>query len=180
MDAPLDELYFVWLYNQVGDSEAKDPSRTYWVMLKQLYCKEFVWLIPNDDNRVEDGKELRYEFVDQSGLNDVDRNWIDLGCSMLELLIALSRRLSFEAEKKPRDWFWHMLDNLDLRKYNDKYRSRSRKFPVKEVDEILDRVIWRTYTYNGEGGLFPLDSAPSDQRETELWYQLSAYVLEKV
>jgi len=173
MSKPLDELYFVWLYSQVGDPNLKNPSRTYWRMLRQLYVKEFVWIIPNDDNRIEDGKDLRYEFVDEKELKNVDSMWMQLGCSVLELLVALSRRLSFEAEGPPQDWFWHLIENLGLQGYNDRKRYRE-----EEIDDILDRVIWRTYEFDGRGGLFPLSEPKQDQKYVELWYQLSAYVLE--
>ena len=173
MTEPLDELYFIWLYSQVGDPELKSPSRTYWKILKELFVKEFVWIVPNDDNRIEDGKDLRLEFVAHSNLTDVDQNWLKLGCSMLELLVGLSRRLSFECEGEPRDWFWHLMENLGLRYYND--RSTYSK---EQVDGILDRVIWRTYNPDGEGGLFPLRNSDQDQRGIEIWYQLSAYILQ--
>lgn len=177
MDKPLDELYFIWLYNQVGDPEVTDPSRTYWWMLKQLFTKEFVWFIPNDDNRAEDGRDLRHEFAEQKRIKNVDPDWIRLGCSMLELLIALSRRLSFQAEGEPRDWFWKLIKNLGLQSFNDyKYQIR---LPEERIDDILNCVIWRTYQYDGHGGLFPLKNAKRDQRKIELWYQLSAYILEK-
>jgi hypothetical protein len=143
-------------------------------MLKRLYIKEFVWIVPNDDNRLEDGRDLRYEFIEQQGLQDVDDCWSRLGCSMLELLVGLSRRLAFEAEGEPCDWFWHLVENIGLVQYTDNVR-----LPAAYIDEILDRVIFRTYRKNGQGGLFPLKRADEDQREIELWYQLSAYVLER-
>lgn len=174
MTLPLDDLYLTWLYNQVADTRLKDPSRTYWGLLRQLYSKEFVWFIPNDDNRIEDGKDLRYEFIDQSGLEDVDLHWVDLGCSMLELLVGLSRRLAFEAEGDPRDWFWRLMENLGLQIGDDR-----QVYPSRHVDKVLDQVIWRTYSHTGQGGLFPLTVPAEDQREVELWYQLSAYLLER-
>jgi hypothetical protein len=173
--APLDELYLQWLYEQVADSSEADPSRTHWGILRQMYVKEFVWFVPNDDNRIEDGKFLRQEFADSLELCDVDPGWLQLGCSMLELLVGLSRRLAFEAEGEPRDWFWQLMKNLGLHRYDD-----CRTYPSKAVGDALDRVIWRTYAYDGSGGLFPLKDAREDQREVELWYQLCAYVLEKV
>jgi hypothetical protein len=175
MMAPEDELYFVWLYQQVADVRVDNPSRTYWRLLKLLYTYEFVWIVPNDDNRIEDGKELRYDFVREEQLEGVDPSWMQLGCSFLEMLIALSRRLSFEAEGEPRDWFWHLMENLGLHEYNDRVA-----LPFQDIHEVLDQVTWRTYTYNGVGGLFPLDGPCQDQRSIELWYQLSAYVLERV
>jgi hypothetical protein len=173
MKKPLDELYLMWLYSQVGSVATRNPSRSYWNLLRQLYTKEFVWIIPNDDNRAEDGRELRHEFIANQGLTDVDPNWMRLGCSMLELLIGLSRRLSFEDDGEPRAWFWRLLENIDLERYND-----HTEIPEEEVDEVLNRVIWRTYKRNGHGGLFPLQRATEDQREVELWYQLCAYLIE--
>lgn len=175
MIEPLDDLYLTWLYSKTGSVKIKNPSRTYWSLLRLLYRKEFVWIIPNDDNRVEDGRDLRYEFLEDQGLDeDDDQEWLGLGCSMLEMLIALSRRFAFEAEGEPADWFWLIIRNLDLNQYTDKVH-----FPTDEIDERLNAVIWRTYNSDGSGGLFPLQWPERDQRDVEIWYQLSAYILER-
>ncbi len=173
MHEPLDERYLVWLYGLVADPELEDPSQTYWKLLKQLYTKEFVWIIPNDDNRMEDGKDLRVEFIREEGLVLVDPDWLNLGCSVLELVIGLSRRLAFDLDGEPAYWFWQLIDNLGLGRYNDKSRLMR-----KRIDAILDNLIFRQYRYNGDGGFFPLKYAKEDQRRVELWYQLCAYVLE--
>lgn len=173
MNKPLDELYLNWLYQLIEDPTIANASRTYWNLAGLLYKKEFVWFIANDDNRAEDGRYLRYEFIEDLGLDDVDPDWLELGCSMLELLIGLSRRLSFLGEGDPRDWFWHMIDNLGLR-YNDR-----NKIPTEYADEVLDGINWRTYKRSGAGGLFPLHHSKQDQRDIELWHQLSAYLLER-
>lgn len=175
MSGTLDDLYLPWLYSQIGGRsvKVKDRSRTHWSLLKQLYSIEFVWIIPNDDNRAEDGKNLRYEFVDERGYYDVDPDWMGLGCSFLEMLVGLSRRLSFESDREPRYWFWHLLENLGLTGYTDHVR-----YNREEVDDIANTVIWRTYEKDGRGGLFPLSYTNQDQREVEIWYQLSAYLLQ--
>jgi hypothetical protein len=173
MDKPLDESYFVWLYRQVGSVEITNPSRTYWGLLKQLYIKEFVWVVPNDDNRAEDGRDLRQEFVDDEEIDAVDEVWMRLGCSMLEMLIGLSRRLSFEAGGESRTWFWNLLEKVHLDKFAD-----NTELPASRIDDTLDRIIWRTYSNSGRGGLFPLSKTKDDQRRIEIWYQLSAYLLE--
>lgn len=175
MHEPLDEAYFKWLYSQIMSLRLKNPSRTYWSLARDLYLKEFIWLVPNDDNRKEDGRALRHEFVELHEIDDPDPDWMDLGCSMLEMLIALSRRLSFEAEGEPQDWFWHLMTNVDLQKHNDKsYNDMARR----DIDEALDIIIWRHYTPTGKGGLFPLKHPGYDQRDVEIWYQLSAYLVE--
>lgn len=177
MDEPLEEQYFKWLYQQVASVRLKNPARTYWSLIRHLFKKEYVYLIPNDDNRAADGRDLRNEFIEQYEI-DPDPEWMDMGCSMLEMLIALSRRLAFEDEGESRDWFWHMMENLDLTFYSDLHFKGDIR--TETVNNIVDRVIWRTYDFDGTGGLFPLDTTNEDQREVELWYQMNQYLLERV
>jgi len=175
MPAPLDEQYFEWLYKQVSSVRLRNPSRTYWRLLRQLYTKEFVWHVANDDNRVEDGRDLRVEFARQSRVR-IDSDWLDLGCSMLEMMLGLSRRLAFEAGGESRDWFWQLIENLGLTTFNDMNYNESYE---REVDRVLEDIIWRRYRPDGSGGLFPLRYPDRDQRKVELWYQLNAYILER-
>ena len=170
---PLDEAYFNWLCSQIGQVHIRESSRTYVRLLRMLYRKEFVWLVLNDDNRASDGRALRNEFVNELQLEDVDPTWLTMGCSFLEMLMGLSRRVSFLDDGTPEDWFWHLLRVLRLTAYNDRMQ-----IPEREIDEVLDTVIWRTYEPSGEGGLFPLDHPSTDQRKVELWYQMNAYLLE--
>lgn len=172
MTRPLDELYLEWLYSQVASLRSRNPERKHWALLRQLYSTEFVWFVPNDDNRVEDGRDLRHEFLEDEGLTDVDPEWMDLGCSAFEMMLGLARRLSFEAEGEPREWFWRLMENIDLASDNDQTHNE------KKVEATLKRVIYRTYKRDGSGGLFPLKHAEEDQRDVELWYQLCAYLLE--
>lgn len=175
MNPPLEELYLTWLYRQVGYNGS--PSRTHWSLFKKLHDTEFFWNVPNDDNRVEDGIQLRYEFMDDEDLIYVDPEWLELGCSVLELLIGLSRRLSFEAEGEPRVWFWEMLENLGIAGLTDR---RYTPHAEREVEKVLDRLIWRRYDNKGRGGLFPLSHPHGDQRKVELWVQMNDYILERV
>ena len=173
-DMPLDELYFQWLYGLVADLKEKRPSFTYWNLTRTMHNREFVWFVLNDDNRVEDGRELRYEFMSIFDIGETERHWLELGCSFLEMLIGLSRRLEFEGCYTARDWFWHLLRTLDLDAYSDLYR-----LPLHEAEDVMDTVIWRTYRPDGLGGLFPLENPLQDQRKLEIWYQMNAYLLER-
>lgn len=171
---PLDELYFTWLYGKVGSVETANPSKTYWTLCRKLFTKEFIWFVPNDDNRAEDGRDLRREFIEEERVLDVSEDWMRLGCSVFEMLIALSRRLNFEADHiSARDWFWILITNLGFEFCND-----ANGFNDERVDEAIDCMVWRTYRPDGYGGLFPLREPHQDQREVEIWYQLSAYILE--
>jgi len=177
VSAHLDQRYFDWLYSQVCSVGLEGPLNTYRNLLHVLYTKEYVWLVPNDDNRVEDGKDLRYEFFNDEEIypDRRDELWLELGCSMLEFLVALARRYAFEVDGNVSDQFWELLENLELDELNDRAT-----FDPDYVEDILDRVIWRTYHYNGGGGLFPLRYPERDQRRIEVWYQLSAYILERI
>lgn len=174
MTEPLDELYFKWLYSQVGNVRLKNPRRSYWKLLRQLYKTEFVWLIPNDDNRLEDGRNLRQLFVEQKRLWGTDPNWMMMGCSVLEMLIGISWHLNFEEDSQTIDeWFWELIENLHLKNAND-----ASEYDEADVEEVLADLIWRTYEPNGRGGLFPLNYPESDQRDVELWYQMQTYLIE--
>jgi hypothetical protein len=168
---PLEEAYLRWLYSLVASLRMRNPAHTYWGVLTRMHRTEFVWIVPNDDNRVEDGIELRNEFLHAKKTSEVDPLWMAQGCSFLEMMIALARRLSFIDEGTEKGWFWHLMENLGLDKRND-----NSKTSLDEVSVILDRVIWRTYNRNGNGGLFPMSRSDKDQRRVELWYQMAEYL----
>ena len=172
MTGNLDELYLHWLYSQIGDVKVRNKSRTYWGLLAQLYNKEFVWFVPNDDNRALDGIDLRHEFILDVEVGFSNR-WVERPCSVLELCVALSRRLAFEGEGQPSTWFWHLMENLGLQNCTDRPQ-----YDQSEVEARLDTFIWRTYEPSGRGGLFPQSNSPRDQREVELWYQMNEYLLD--
>ena len=172
MNPVLEESYLNWLCAQVGSVDGKSHSR----LLEQLFLKEFVWFVPNDDNRAIDGRELRQEFLGEERA-DVDPDFTGCGCCMFEVFFGLARRMEFEdlEERDCQFWFWHLIKNADLYRFDDKKR------PFQDtVDEILEKIIWRTYGPDGQGGLFPLKNPCDDQREVELWYQMSAYLLERI
>ena len=172
MTGTLDDIYLSWLYSQVGDVKVRNTSKTYWELFRQMYDTKFVWLIPNDDNRIQDGLDLRHEFLVESGFDYNDR-WLNSECSFLEMVLALSRRLAFEGEGHPPVWFWHLMENLGLQHCTD--RSA---YDKSEVDARLGIVIWRLYEPDGRGGLFPLRHPKHDQTQVELWYQMNEYLLD--
>lgn len=171
MNEDLDDAYFTWLELRVG-RQGPRLGTTHWELLRQLYRTEFVWLVPNDDNRIADGLELRQEFLSSGAYRHIDLAWLDMPCSVLEMMLGLARHLSFQADGEVGEWFWHMIKNLDLAHCSD------RRYDPDYVEEILTRLVYRNYSPDGSGGLFPLDHPREDQTDVELWYQLSAYILE--
>lgn len=173
MNAPLDELYFVWLYEQVGRI-SRSKLRSHWDLCRHLHSKAFQWMLQGDENRAEDGRLLRVEFINQMPAVSADAEWLGMDCSVLEMLIGMSHRLAFNAGGEPHEWFWQLIDNLELSTFNDAHYEAY----IMEVEEKLNALIHRTYLRTGKGGLFPLEHPQADQREVEIWYQMSEYLTE--
>jgi hypothetical protein len=175
VNAPIDETYFAWLYELTEAPSHKNPARSYFLLMGQLYTKPFRWHIRNDDNREMDGRELREEFLRKHSNYSPSDEWMDLPCSMLEMLLALSRRVAFDSYGSPAAWFWKLIENIELRNFRDIEHNHHFE---EEIDFVLERIISRTYGRDGTGGLFPLRRSPRDQRRVELAYQMEAYLLE--
>lgn len=175
-EGTLNDQYLEWLYkNFVGAVSNPNPSRSHWKLAKQLYKMQFTWLIPDDANRSEDGKALRHQFINDCGVEDIEINWLQEDCSVLEVLIGLACRASFDSMGVPGDWFWKFLSNLEIQSYNDRVYSPVIK---EEVDVVIQRFLDRNYEKDGVGGIFPVRNARQDQRHVGLWSQLQEYLLE--
>lgn len=155
--------YYQWLTSQIE----VPPGKTYHELFERLHETEFVWMVQGDDNRIVDAMDLRSEFIHgwKSGRRPV---------SVLELLIAVSRRTEWVAGGTAPQWAWILLKNLKLSKASDPWTTAK----AQRVDEILENFIWRTYEPDGRGGFFPLRHPTSDQRELEIWFQMQAYAIE--
>lgn len=172
MTEPIESTYFNWLVAKVMRLENPTPSLTFWKLLEQLHKTEFVWLVPNDDNRVQDGLDLRPEYLREAHL-DEDLLFNGLGCSVLEMLIAFARRIEFDTDEPLSDWFWIFIEHLGLSQYNDA------AFDELIVTDILTVFIWRTYGPDGVGGMFPIRHPKHDQRKVEIWYQFCEWAAEQ-
>jgi len=151
------------------------------LLLERLNWHEFYSLVPNDDNRGEDGLKLREIFLDEVGRKA--SSYLPSGnCTILEMLIGLSFRMEGELEGGPqpleaRECFWLLMENVKLHQFDDiTYR---RHCGDECVDTFVHGIIDRTYARNGDNGLFPLERPTKDQRQVEIWYQMSAYLLER-
>jgi hypothetical protein len=164
----IDVEYYEWLKGQVEIPNGK----SYNDLFERMHNLEFVWTVPNDDNRVQDGLDLRYEFLRERGL---EFNTTELtGVTVLEVLIALSRRVAFTGGGEPEQWAWRLMKNLRLHKSSDPLGETK----LARVNDILDTLIWRTYERDGRGGFFPLNHPDEDQTKVEIWFQMNKYVLE--
>ena len=178
----LKSLYFDWLCDLISDGS---PKRSYHHLLVFLDNTEFVWTPqqPRDENRYQDGVDLRYRFgyergisyrEIQDGLSD------DMPCSVLEMLAALALRCEEDLMSnefygnRTGYWFWTMIDNLGLTSQDDDH------FDILYVELVIDRFLTRSYRRNGEGGIVVLEHPPRDLRDVELWYQMMWYLSERI
>lgn len=173
LNEPIESAYFNWLAAKVKKrSEVTTPALTHWNLFRELQNTEFVWLVPLDDNRAADGKELRRDFLRAFQIQ-APSDWMDIPCSVFEMMIAFSVRAAFSSERSSKEWFWEFLYNLGLKKFNDA------EFNLNKVTDILYVFIWRTYDYHGNGGMFPIKNPVQDQRKVEIWYQFSEYLVDR-
>lgn len=166
----MEKKYYNYLVRLVRTPE----SANYTLLLNHLWRKEYYSILPNDQNRAKDGIFIREEFEKE----------LDLGpCRVLEMLIALSRRLEFQLygtdyNKTYKDLFWELVDNLGLTRFDNLEAAKDATH--LEIDHILTNWIERRYSPDGYGSIFPLKnwSKRKDlpQTEVEVWYQMMLYL----
>lgn len=169
--------YFEWLVNLVcGEQYSEDIS--YRRLLSCLHDIEFTYSISRDQNRAEDGIDLRWRYVCDRDFPDYRRTLMQLDgpCSVLEMMIALSIRCEENIMDDPgigdrtSQWFWGMIINLGLGAMLDD------RFDERYVRERIDILLRRKYEPDGTGGLFTIENCRRDLRNIEIWYQLCWYL----
>lgn len=163
--------YFDWMYDIVcGSRFARGIS--YRKLLMRLHSIDFVYSIPKDANRAEEGMDLRYRFAyEHLNIKDAERQ-ITGPCSVLEMMIALALRCEETIMDDPElgdrtgQWFWGMITNLGLGGMEDSRYDR------EYVDSVVERFLNREYESNGKGGLFTVRDHKMDMRDVEIWWQM--------
>jgi len=161
--------YFRWLLDIIGDNF---EGKSYMLLLKHLYSTDYTeehyMMVPNDSNRYFDAIELRKEGCKCRYGDTVN---------LLEVMIAIAHHMDDNAYdmvlgEQPNKWFWELIENIELDEYDDE------EYNKRNVDHICDTLLYRTYNFDGKGGLFPLKNPGFDQRKVELWYQMETYLLD--
>lgn len=172
--------YFDWMYDLVCANRFSSHI-SYKKLLMRLHDFEFRYSIPMDENRADDGENLRYRFARQHmrefGMSaNAITGYLDGPCSVLEMMIALAIRCEESIMDEPNigdrtgQWFWGMITNLGLGSMDDDGFDRQR------VDNNINRLLDRDYASNGRGGLFTVNDCPRDLRDVEIWHQLCWYL----
>lgn len=161
--------YFEWLYDMVCGMNGSEVT-SFRRLLARLHSTQFVYILPRDRNRAEDGVNLRRRF------SAIDAHLLDGPCSVLEMMVALAIRCeetimdSTATGNRTEQWFWNMIGNLGLSGMTDA------NFDRRYVDECIKRFLNRDYEPDGRGGLFRIRNCDSDLRDVEIWYQLCWYL----
>jgi hypothetical protein len=171
--------YFKWLYRQI-DKERGSFRKLCWI----LYNKPFRWHVPNDDNRAQDGLELRQLFMEENNLDETHievKYFLKGECTIFEMLVGLARRIDYQTIDlqtpaiQTAKWFWKLIENLQLDSFRD-----STLFDLgseETIEYIIEKMLDRTYDFNGIGSLFPMKrKPPKDMRKVEIWYQLMLWL----
>lgn len=168
--------YFNWLCDKIFYNITEIE---HYKLVNHLYNFTFIPSIEMDNNREDDGKQLRYRFGRECEIpSSVILRSLDTEdtCSILELMVALALRceetIMTDSEFGDRTelWFWNMINSLGLSDMND------RSYDEKHVDMVLDSFNDRRYNRNGEGGLFTIPKIREDLRNVEIWYQMCWYL----
>ena len=170
--------YFNWIYDLVC-GERFSSNISYRKLLMHLHNTEFVYLIPRDKNRAEDGISLRYRYArcrEHDESIDFIMESLSGPCSVLEMMVALAIRCEETIMDDPKrgdrtgQWFWGMVTNLGLGSMND---INYNKF---FVENVISRFLNRKYDPDGKGGLFTVRNCDQDLRKVEIFYQLCYFL----
>ena len=149
-------------------------QNSYRNLLMHLHNIEFTWFVPNDDNRADDGIQVRRRFA--LSRNDIGlQRYLNGPCSVLEMMVGLALRCeewmdNTDFGNRTGQWFWGMINNVGLSSMRDS------KFDREYVDDVIARLLNRQYEPNGKGGLFTVKHCNHDLRTVEIWCQLSWYL----
>lgn len=177
MTMSLKTKYFKWLCHFVYD-ERNMVKVTYTKIFKHLYNVYFFYTLDRDENRAQDGIDLRYRFGRENGYQDIEiQEELDVdACTVLEMMVALAIRCEDTIMSDPSYgdrtglWFWNMLVSLGLSGMNDKV------YDPAIIDNVLTIFLNRMYQPDGRGGLFTIHNCPQDLTEVEIWYQMNWYL----
>lgn len=174
--------YFEWLYNMVCQNRYSGPT-SFRKLLMYLHSVEFRYSIREDENRAEDGLDLRWRFAcvgEYTFSRAVNHYYvadcIDGPCSVLEMMVGLAVRCEENIMDDPAigdrtaQWFWGMVTSLGLGAMIDS------RFDKGRAEEIVERFLNREYESNGKGGLFTIKDSDCDLRDIEIWRQLCRYL----
>lgn len=172
----INKEYFSWLCYLVDERKCQSYTK----LIDYLYKTEFMYILPMDGNRCEDGINLRYRFGYDHGIEDpIIASLLDnKSCSVFEMMVALAVRVEEHIMQNPENgllpgrWFWKMIENLRLADMTDD------RFDGSYVNRAVWMFLNREYGSDGEGSLVYIPHSRYDLRSMDIWYQMMRYLSE--
>lgn len=170
--------YFEWLYKKsMGAAIAGVQFRKLFTVLHSM---EFKAIMKEDQQRVEDGIDLRDTYAYETGQDSkLIKEYLDDPCSVLEMMLALAIReesIMDDPRKgdRTKQWLWMQLGSIGI---GSNYDFMGEKFPEEEIREKVSKMINREYAPDGDGGLFKFYNAPEEDLTTiDIWKQMCWYL----
>lgn len=170
--------YFEWMINIVCGKRFSGRV-TYKKLLSFLHMIPFRYEMRSDENRAEDGVDLRWRFAVDTGRENQNcwiRDCLEGPCSVLEMMAALAIRIEETIMDNPAlgdrtgQWFWSMITTMGLGAMNDNNFNR------KSAGNIVNTFLDRQYESDGDGGLFRIRGIDVDLTKVDIWTQLCWYL----
>lgn len=177
------ESYYKWLCMESG---IEGP------LARLFFETDFRWVdgIKDDENRAMEAKDLREQYAiyllagdDAASVIFADK-WHDIDrlkksilgpACVFEVLICLAREmdamLNMDAESQVKKYFSVLMENAGFNFYDEEDWDDNAEKVEKYWKKVLDRVLDRTYSADGKGGLFPVEGS-TDAVQRSLWTQL--------
>lgn len=175
---PNEEKYLDWICKRVGGDSCERPYNTYNKIFKILYLIEFTSDIPSDNDRIQDGLNLRYMYLFETHDNYMVTIKRPKPCSVLEMMAYLAIRIEEQILSNPMygdrtcQWFREMLWTLGIGGQTDEV------FNEEYVVDRINRFINHEYEPSGMGGLFLVRHTDVDMRELDIWSQAMNHINE--
>lgn len=168
--------YLDWLKSFVLQEEYF--TKKYDSFFELLYDTDFTYCVPMDQNREEDGFDLRYRFINEHNYKQEHIEELERPCSVLEMMIALSIRMEenfgydpYEYGDRTGQWFWKMVSNIGLTGH-----ITDDDFDSAFIKRKISRCLERQYQSNGRGGFFIVPNIKEDLRDVDIWKQAVWYL----
>lgn len=109
---------------------------------------DFVWYIPEDEDKAIQALRMRDEYCHETGMPSPRQ----APASFLEVFVSITDTLTAMLYQDRESFTKSILLNLGARSFSDDGRLPSEIH--EEALIIAERVMYRTYSRNGTGGLF--------------------------
>lgn len=114
---------------------------------------DFVWYIPEDEDKAIQALRMRDEYCYETGMPSPRQ----APASFLEVFVSITDTLTAMLYQDRESFTKSILLNAGARSFSDDWRLPSEIH--EEALNIAERVMYRTYSRNGTGGLFRIPGA---------------------